>query len=50
MKMDCYGDSQMEKTICQRASWEQRRRLVSAPPPTGAEENPFPRSEQVLEA
>lgn len=53
MKMTgiCYGDSQMEKTIRQRASWEQRRRLVSIPPlPTGAGENPFPRSEQGLEA
>lgn len=54
MKMTaiCYGDSQVEKTIRQRASWEQRRQLVfiSPPLPTGAGENPFPRSEQGLEA
>lgn len=44
MKMTgfCYGDSQMEKTIQQRASWEQRRRLVSVPPsPLGLGRTPF---------
>lgn len=45
MKMTgiCDGDSQMEKTIRQRASWEQRRRLVSIPSPSplGLGRTPF---------